>query len=134
VALSDDTGSFEVTMWSETLSASRDLLESGAPVLLTLDAQLEEEKVRLVVSRAEDLEKALAAKVRNLKIRVGPDVHIGEVRELLEEDGRGKGRVRVLARSNGHMVEVALPGGYAIQPKTLAGLKNVPGVVEIREF
>jgi hypothetical protein len=26
-----------------------------------------------------------------------------------------------------------LPGRYAIQPKTLAGLKNVPGITEIRE-
>ena len=134
VALSDDTGTFEITMFSEILSASRDLLEPGAPVLLTLDAQLEEDKVRLLTSRVESLEKALAARVRNLKIRVEQGVPVSELQELMEADGRGKGRVIILARSNGHMVEVALPGGYAIQPKTLAGLKDVPGVVEISEF
>ena len=134
VALSDDTGTFEITMFSEVLSASRELLDSGAPVLLTLDAQLEEDKVRLLTSRVEGLEKALAARVRNLKIHVEKDVPVDELQALMEADGRGKGRVMVLTRSNGHMIEVALPGGYAIQSKTLAGLKDVPGVVEIREF
>jgi DNA polymerase III subunit alpha len=134
VALSDDTGTFEITMFSEVLTASRELLDSGAPVLLTLDAQLEEDKVRLLTSRVESLEKALAARVRNLKIRVEQSLPVSELQALMEADGRGKGRVVVLARSNGHMVEVALPGGYAIQSKTLAGLKDVPGVLEIREF
>ena len=58
VMLSDDTGNFEVTMWSEVLAASRELLESGAPVLLTLDAQMDDERgVRLLCSRADPLEK-----------------------------------------------------------------------------
>ena len=134
VALSDDTGTFEITMFSKVLSESRELLESGAPVLLTLDAQLEEDKVRLLTRKVEGLEKALAARVRNLKIHVEKDIPVGELQDLLAADGRGKGRVIVLARSNGQMVEVALPGGYAIQSKTLAGLKDVPGVMEIREF
>src|SRR4029079_15818039 len=37
VALSDDTGGFECMMFSEALSASKELLESGAPLLLTVD-------------------------------------------------------------------------------------------------
>ena len=134
IALSDDTGTFEVTMFSEVLSAARELFESGAPLLLTLDAQIEGEKVRLLTSRVEGLERALAARVRNLKIRVERSVPVSELRDLMEADGRGKGRVVVLTRSEDRMVEVALPGGYAIQPKTLSGLKDVPGVSEILEF
>ena len=134
VALSDDTGTFEITMFSEILTASRDLLDAGAPVLLTLDAQLEDDKVRLLASRVESLEKALAARVRNLKIELESEVEIAELQTLFEADGRGKGRVLIQARSNGHIVEVALPGGYAIQSKTFAGLKDVPGVAEIQEF
>ena len=134
VMLSDDTGTFECMMFSEVLSASRDLLESGAPILLTLDAQLEDDKVRLLASRVDSLEKALAARVRNLKLKVLPSLPMDEFQKLLAEDGRGKGRIVLVTRSNGHAVEVALPGGYAIQPKTLAGLRDVPGIAEIREF
>jgi len=134
VMLSDDTGTFEVTMFSEVLAAGRDLLDGGTPMLLTLEAQLEQEKVRLLVTRIESLEKAIAAKVRNLRLRVDPALPMGEFRDLMMADGRGKSRIVVVTRSNGHEVEVALPGTYAIQPKTLAGLKNIPGVADIREF
>ena len=134
VALSDDTGTFEVMMFSEVLAASRELLDSGTPLLLTLDAQLEEDKVRLLANRVESLEKAIAARVRNLKISVAGSLEVSELRDLISADGRGKGRIVLVARSNGHVVEVALPGTYAIQSKTLAGLKNVPGILEMREF
>src|SRR5204863_2755838 len=74
VALSDDTGTFEVTMFSEVLSAARDLLESGMPLLLTVDAQLEDDKVRLLVSRVDALDKVVAARLKNLKLTVGADL------------------------------------------------------------
>ncbi|MDX2142438.1 MAG: DNA polymerase III subunit alpha [Rhodospirillaceae bacterium] len=134
VMLSDDTGTFEVTMFSEVLSSARELLDSGAPVLLTLDAQLEEERVRLLCSRADPLEKALAARLKNLKLSVNTLLPVPELQELLAKDGRGNGRITLAARSNGHWIEIPLPGRYAIQPKTLAGLKNIPGVTEIREI
>jgi DNA polymerase-3 subunit alpha len=134
VALSDDTGTFEVMMFSEVLTQSRELLESGAPVLMIVDAQMEDEKVRLLASRVDSLEKALAGRVRNLKIKVRENLPVDELRQLLLEDGRGKGRVVVTARSNGHVIELALPGTFAIQAKTLAGLKDIPGIVEIREY
>ena len=134
VMLSDDTGTFEVTMFSEVLATARELMDGGTPMLLTLEAQLEQEKVRLLVTRVESLEKAIAAKVRNLKLRVETALPMDEFRDLMMADGRGKGRIVVVTRSNGHEVEVSLPGTYAIQPKTLAGLKNIPGIADIREF
>jgi len=133
VMLSDDTGTFEVTMFSEVLSASRDLMDSGAPVLLTLDAQMEEERVRLLCSRADPLEKALAARLKNLKLSVNDALPVHELHDILAADGRGNGRITLSARSNGHWVDITLPGKYAIQPKTLSGLKNIPGILEIRE-
>ncbi len=133
VMLSDDTGTFEVTMFSEVLASSRDLMDSGAPVLMTLDAQMEEERIRLLCSRADPLEKALAARLKNLKLSISDALPVFELQDILNADGRGNGRITLSARSNGHWVEITLPGRYAIQPKTLAGLKNIPGITDIRE-
>jgi DNA polymerase-3 subunit alpha len=134
VALSDDTGGFEVMMFSEVLTASRELLDSGAPLLLTVDAQLEDDKVRLLASKVEALEKAIAKRLSSLRITVTADVPVAELRDLLAQDGRGNNRVVVSTRQNGHWIDVALPGKFAIKPTTLAGLKNIPGIAEIREF
>ena len=134
VTLSDDTGSYEVMMFSEVLAASRDLLDADMPVLLTLDAQMEDDKVRLLTSHVESLEKALAAKVRNLKILVTSDLDVARLSEVMNDDGRGKGRVVLEARVNGSVVEVKFSEGYAIQPKTLSRLGDISGVADIREF
>jgi len=134
VMLSDDTGSFEVMMFSEVLAASRELLESETAVLLTLDAQLENGKVRLLATRVDDLEKAVAARIRNLRLHLTPDVAMASLQQLLSADGRGKGRIIVVTRSNGHFIEVALPGTFAIQSKTLSGLREMHGIAEIKEF
>ena len=114
----------------------------SVPTILSGGAELSEQsrklifydKLRLLASRVESLEKAVAARVRNLKIRIEPGVPIDELRVLLSADGRGKGRVVLATRTGGHDVDVALPGTYAIQPKTLSGLNDIPGITEIREF
>ena len=121
-------------MFSEVLAASRDLLDSGVPLLLTVDAQLEDDKVRLLVAKVDALERVIAARLKNLKLTVTPEVAMGELKDLLEKDGRGNSRIVLTTRQNGHWIDVALPGGFAIQPKTLSGLNNIPGIAGIREF
>ena len=134
VKFQDATGAFECMMWSEVLATSRELLDGEAAVLLTLDAQLENGKVRLIATRVDELEKAAAARVRNLELHVTPELTVGQLSGLLLADGRGNGKVVIVARQNGHLIQVALPDRYAIQPKTLTGLREMQGVADIREF
>jgi hypothetical protein len=80
------------------------------------------------------LEKAAAARVRNLELHVTPELAIGDLSGLLTADGRGNGKIVLVTRQNGHYIHVALGERYAIQPKTLSGLRQMHGVAEIREF
>ncbi len=134
VMLSDATGTFETVVFSEVLVASRDMLESGDPLLVTLDARLEEDQVRLMATKMVPLDEAVAAKLDNLRVQIKEGALIEEIREIIEADGRGNGRILLVARSNGHEVEVALPDRYAISPQTLGRIKDVPGVTDIRQF
>ncbi|MGE4064944.1 MAG: DNA polymerase III subunit alpha [Rhodospirillaceae bacterium] len=134
VKFQDSTGSFECMMWSEVLAASKELLDGEGAVLLTLDAQLENGKVRLIATRVDDLEKAAAARVRNLELHVTPDLSAPDLSALLSSDGRGNGKIVVVTRQNGHFVQLALPERYAIQPKTLSKLRELHGIADIREF
>ncbi len=134
VKFQDSTGTFEAMMFSEVLAASRELLDGESAVLLTLDAQLENGKVRLLTTRVDDLEKAAAARVRNIELHVTPELPVHELSGLLAADGRGNGKIVVVTRQNGHYIHLALSDRYAIQPKTLTGLREMHGVAEIREF
>ncbi len=70
VTLSDGAGRFEVTFFSETLSRCRDILAEGNAVLVTADARLEGEALRLTAQDAEPLDKAAADLGQELRIGV----------------------------------------------------------------
>lgn len=134
VQLSDATGSYEAVVFSEVLVASRELMESGEPMLITLEAKLEDDQVRLMVSKMMPLDEAVAARLDNLRIELKDGTPVDEIKEIIDADGKGNGRILLVARSNGHVVEVGLPGRYAISPQTLGRVKDVPGVTDIRQF
>lgn len=134
VELSDATGTYEAVVFSEVLVASREMLESGDPLLITLDAKLENDQLRLMAAKMVPLDDAIAAKIDNLRVEIKEGAPVEEIKEIIEADGRGNGRILLVARSNGHAVEVALPDRYAISPSTLGRIKDVPGVTDIRQF
>jgi DNA polymerase-3 subunit alpha len=49
VQLSDFTGNFEVTLFSDVLERSRNNLDSGTRIILTVEASLEEGTVKAVM-------------------------------------------------------------------------------------
>src|SRR5207244_12867121 len=60
VQLSDTSGVFEVTLFSEVLGQARALLESGQPLVVTLDVRREEESLRLTAQKIEPLDGVVA--------------------------------------------------------------------------
>lgn len=134
VALSDATGSYEAVVFSEVLGASRELMESGQPMLITLEGRIEDDQVRLMATKMRPLDEAVAARLDNLRVQLSDGARVDEIKEIIDADGRGNGRILLVARSNGHDVEVALPDRYAISASTLGRIKDVPGVMDIRQF
>jgi DNA polymerase-3 subunit alpha len=54
------------------------------------------------------------------------------VQDLLAREGRGKGRVTLIARTApGQEVEVALPGTFNVSPRLMQQIQVVPGVAEV---
>ena len=60
VRLSDPTGLYEVTVFSDTLEAARDLLESGKNVVLTVKAKLEGDTLKLLAHAVQPIDQVAA--------------------------------------------------------------------------
>ncbi len=58
--LSDTTGAYEVTLFSETLEKSRDYLETGAKVVVTVEATLESDQLKLLGRSVAPIDIAVA--------------------------------------------------------------------------
>ncbi|WP_366555515.1 DNA polymerase III subunit alpha [Aquibaculum sediminis] len=132
VQLSDATGVFEVTCFSETLGRCRALLEGGKPLLVTVsvERQGEEGDLRLTGHEFEDLDEALAKTAAGLKLFVQEREPLVQLQQVLEKERRGRSRVTVvLALEEEREVEIDLPGAYALSPACRQAIKSLPGLV-----
>jgi DNA polymerase-3 subunit alpha len=132
LTLSDQTGSFEVTLFSEVLNACRDLLTEGMAVVVTAEARLDNDNLRLTAQGMEGLEKAAQGVGQGIRLWLEGAAAVDPIRTLLAREGRGKGRVVVIARTGeGQEVELALPGGFNVSPRLMQAMKVLPGVAEV---
>ncbi|MDX6751042.1 DNA polymerase III subunit alpha [Geminicoccaceae bacterium 1502E] len=135
VTLSDPTGVFEITLFSEILSATRDLLESHQPLLVEADARLDSDVVKIITNRIEPLSDRLD-KERHGVVEIAVDGPAAALRmRPLLTGASGGSRVRLAVRhpSAAEEMVVALPEEYLLAYGRRADLERLPGVREIRE-
>jgi len=120
VQLSDPTGVFEVTVFSELLSQYRDMFEPGAALLVTLSAQLSEGTLRLTCQGIESLEKA--ADGGTLLLTLQSEDQVFTLGKLLEKVGPGKTKIQVRVKVSDAFVTLALPQAFVLTPDLRASL------------
>jgi DNA polymerase-3 subunit alpha len=115
VQCSDQSGAFELTVFSEVLNAKRNLLEAGQAVLISADGRLDGEQVKLMAQSVEKLEDAVANAAAGLRIVITDPAALEALRKSLEGK-RGRGRVTLVVpmERDESEVEVTLPGTYSI--------------------
>jgi DNA polymerase-3 subunit alpha len=134
VNLSDQSGSYEVTFFSETLGRAREFFGEGTAVIVNVEARMDGETLRLTAQDIEALDKAAAGAGQGMRVTVEAPDAVTHLKQLLEREGRGKGKVILVPRTAvGQEVEIVLPGGWNVGPRMMQALKVMPGVAEVRE-
>jgi DNA polymerase-3 subunit alpha len=135
VRMSDAQGAYEVTFFSEVLARAGELLAEGQALVVTADARVDGETLRLTAQEVEPLEKAAAGIAGGLKLWLEQTAAVPHIRALLEREGRGKGRVVLVPMTGpGQEVEIALAGGFNVSPRLMQAMKVLPGVAEVQEL
>ena len=131
VQFSDASGAYEVTLFSETLSQCRDLLESGQTLLLRVSVEpRDDDEPRLTAQSLELLDNAAARASKGLDIHLDSPGPLESLKALLAREGRGRGHIRlILSLDDGQEVEFDLGQKYQLSPEIRQALKAVPGVV-----
>ncbi len=130
VVLSDQSGQFEVVIFSERLAQFRDLLEPGKVVIITVSASLENDDARLIVQAVEDLDQAIARGLKGLRVFVRDSEPLSGLQARLTR--KGEGDIYVVVMADGEDVEVKLPGRYDVSPAMVGALKSVNGVMAVQ--
>ena len=135
VQLSDASGMYELTVFSELLAVARDLLEVGTSLYIRASAQFEGESARLTAQAIEPLEAVAARAVSQLAIVIDSPTPLDALRSVLAGERGGTGEIRVISilSDADEEVEIDLPGRYAVNPGMLLRLRMIPGVIDVRE-
>ncbi len=129
VTLSDPTGHYEAVIFSEGLALHRDLLEPNTPVIVTVNAALEGDEVRIRLEGVEPLDKAAERQQKSVRVFLrGPEPYDALTKRLEQGDGEVS---LVMLLDAGTEVEIRLPGRYRVSPQVAGALKTVPGVVAV---
>ncbi|MBL4749487.1 MAG: DNA polymerase III subunit alpha [Amylibacter sp.] len=142
VQLSDPTGLYEVTVFSDTLEKFRDLLEPGQNVVLSVKAELEADQLKLLAQGVQAVDASVAdAATMGLRIFVNDQAAVGSIATRLDAVSKGAGP---RGRGPVHLVlihpdlpgevEMALPNEYPVSPQVKGALKHISGVQMVEEF
>ena len=142
VQLSDFTGNFEVTLFSEVLEKSRNNLESGARIILTVEASLEGEQLKLLCRSIANIDEAISTDTSHgIKIFVEDKKVLPSIISVLNQASENK---KIVSKGPIHLclIDSGLPGEVELDtglncdtsPQIRGAIKSLDGVLDVQEI
>ena len=140
--MSDPTGAYEVTLFSDTLEAAREHLETGSKVIVTVEATMEADQLKLLGRSVGPADAVVAdAGGGGLKVFVDAPEAIAAVADVLEgaaasakRAARGPVEFCLMDPGLPGEVEVALGQDFVVNPQIKGAIKSLTGVLEVEDI
>lgn len=141
IGMSDASGSYEVTLFQEVLNASRELLESGMPLLMTVEVQKrgegEDAELRLTAQSVSSLEDAAANAARGMRVFIMDESPLQPLSNFISEHGRpGQGRIELVLQHKipDQEIEMEMQDTFIIDGKFRQAVKAIPGIIDVQDL
>ena len=135
IQLSDPSDSFEVAAFRETYGDGRGMLEPGKAVLVTAQARIEGDEVKLSAQSFDDLDARLTRNLTGLAVFVHDPAALEPLGTLLAGRPAGGGRIALFVETgDDSTVEVELPESYALSPSLGGEIGALAGVTTVQEL
>ncbi|MFZ2871814.1 DNA polymerase III subunit alpha [Zavarzinia sp.] len=136
VKLTDQTGVVELTVFSEVLVMSRELLEPGTPVLVEVEGRIDGEMVRMMTQKIDSLDRVVANAGTGVRLYLADTRSIDAMKGVLAKVPKGKGRIAIVLgfEEEARELEFELPDRFAVSPTVIQHFKAVPGVERVVEL
>ncbi|MGC6485794.1 MAG: DNA polymerase III subunit alpha [Candidatus Puniceispirillales bacterium] len=134
VQFTDQTGTFEVTLFSDTLDAARPFLDSESPLLIHVQATMEEGGPRLRAFKMQMLDEVAFRKSRGVDLHLADTRPLEAIRDGLTRVGAGGERLRIRITAEDRDVMITVPGRHNLSSGFRQMAKALPGVSAVREM
>ncbi|MGH1377367.1 MAG: DNA polymerase III subunit alpha [Alphaproteobacteria bacterium] len=133
--LSDPTGIFEVTIFSETLNNARDYLEAGMSLLVTVEVEQKDDQLRYTSHKIQPLEDALEGKINEIHIHLSTGDSAPKIKELIDAGGKGRSKITIFAHiDDDRRAQIDIPGLWSLNAKSRNDIRTEKGVIDISEL
>jgi len=138
VTLSDPSGEYELFVNDELLQASRDTLDVGGRVIVTVRVRKVEEELRFSMDSVKELTKASIGAHETLLVRLSPDAPLSRIASVAEGLRKAPSRNALgaihleIPVEGDRLVTIALEGKYPVDFVAMQAFKSVPGVNRVR--
>ena len=139
VQMSDPTGTYEITLFSEMLGRSRDLLEGDQPLLIEGEVRLDGDIVKVMANDVRALDEAVSsgrskAVAGRVAVRLADVAAADKVSRLLGPHGDGSAGVRlVLALDEAEEVTIDLGERHRLALGRRIDLERQAGVLSVSD-
>ena len=123
-------------MFSDTLEAARDHLEPGKNVVLTVEANLEGDTLKLLCRAAQPIDQVAAeGGASALRIHLNKAEAAASVAALFARvEGRSRAQITIcVPDETGREIDLTLPQPYPVTPQIKGAIKAMSGVVLVEE-
>ena len=135
LTMSDVSGIYEVTIFSELLADHRELMEPGQLLVVEVDAQVQEEGIRLTAQGIEPLDRAIASVVTGMRIVLDETADLATLRAQMQPQQAGRSRIVVAVRlSDRREACITLPPAWSITGRGRTALETMPGVLQLEDL
>lgn len=140
--LSDTTGGYEITIFSDTLEKAQDHLVTGAKVIITVEATLESDQLKLLGRSIAPIDTVVTdIGGMGLKIFIEDIEAVSAVASVLDGAakasqnwGRGPVQFCLMDSSLPGEVEIDLGQYFPVTPQIKGAIKSLMGVMEVEDL
>lgn len=135
--LSDSTGVYEVMIFSEALAFAREFLIEGTAILLTVDAEIKDDQMRMVAQMVTLLDEAVDGSIRQSDIIISEvNENLSQLKENLiisdgEDDVNAVKLSLIIPINETLKAKLALPELYSFSAQNRRKIENIDGIEKI---
>ena len=134
IQFTDQTGVFEVTLFSDALAAARDMLDHEGPLLLRADARIEENGLRLLVQKVKLLDGEVHKGAKAVAININHSQALEGIKQGLERANKGNIALKLRMNIDNNTVQIDIPGGYLLSAEFRQMIRSLPGVDSVLDL
>ncbi len=137
----EENGEYEVTVFSEALEQNRDNLETGSKVVVTCEATMEADQLKLLCRGVTPIDEvAASAGAMALRVFIDGAEALAPVHDVLvaarKDKVKGARGPITLTFDDAELgeVDIEAPEDWPVGPQIRAALRSLPGVIEVQDL